>query len=306
MPPKHTKRAYETDVKAFRSFLNLKDEDPLPSDPSPAIVRYLLQLQSEGRSYSTIERRLYGISRAYVLRDEEPPAKNPYVRQTISNIRNSGDVDIERHGKRPITETGARAIVVALGEQLVDHRDRAIIALTFAGGLKRGQLAHLSVDDVEFAGESLIVHINRQRELIAGDSGRDQRTIDRYPEHLLDPADAVRCWLERAGIADDHGPLLRRIDRHGNLQEKGLSAEAIGYVVQRCVAAAGLKGVDYKNIGTESLRLGLVVTLSSRGVDVAKIAKRTGHHETVHLNPLIASAKRAGARKVDQQVVFVD
>ena len=305
MPPKNTNRAYEIDVKAFRSFLNLKEEEQLPSDPIAAIVRYLLQLQSEGRSYSTIERRLYGISRAYVLRDDEPPAKNPYVRKTISDIRNSGDIDIERHGKRPLTETGARAIIVALGNQLVDYRNRAIIALTFAGGLKRGQLAQLSVDDVEFAGDSLIVHINRQR-VIGDDSGRDQRTIDPYPERLLDPADAVDSWLKHAGIAHDHGPLLRRIDFHGNLQEKGLSPEAIGDVVQRCVAAARLKGVDHTDIGTESLRLGLIVTLSSRGVDVASIAKRTGHHETVHLKPLIASAKRAGARKVDRQVVFVD
>jgi integrase len=302
MAAKHTSRAYESDEKAFRAFLKLADGDPLPD--TAAVVKYLLQLQADGRSYSTIERRLYGISRAYALLNRDKPSDNEYVLETLKSIRQNPEVDIERHGKRPLTETGARAVVVALGEQLVDHRDRAIIALQFAGGLKRGQLSRLTVDDVDRHADRLVIHINPQRQLIGSDSSRDQRTIERYREPLLDPVDAVGCWLENAGIADDHGPLLRRIDQHGTLHEAGLSAEAIGYVVQRRVAAAKLQNVDYADIGSESLRLGLVVTLSSRGESISGIAKKTGHIETIHLRPLIARAKLAGSQIVDKQVVF--
>lgn len=52
------------------------------------------------------------------------------------------------------------------------------------------------------------------------------------------PLRSLQLWLMVAGVSE--GPILRRVDRHGNVPPDRLSAHAVALVVQARAAAYGL------------------------------------------------------------------
>lgn len=83
---------------------------------------------------------------------------------------------------------------------------------------------------------------------------------------------ALKRWIEVAGI--ESGPLLRGVDRHGNVSKRRLSDRAVALVVKRAAERAGLDPSDYSG---HSLRAGFVTTAAANGASERAIARQTGH-----------------------------
>jgi integrase len=103
---------------------------------------------------------------------------------------------------------------------------------------------------------------------------------------LTCPVRAARRWLDLARLTD--GPLLRTIDRHGNVSGRRLSGQAVGMVVKRHM---GRLGYDSPDLAGHSLRRGMATTAARNGAAERTIMRTTGHTATETLRGYITDAE---------------
>jgi integrase len=69
----------------------------------------------------------------------------------------------EKHQKDPATADIIRKALSGLGDSLIETRNRSLILLGFAGAFRRSELAGLSVEDLSFRDEGLLVKVRRSK-----------------------------------------------------------------------------------------------------------------------------------------------
>jgi site-specific recombinase XerD len=278
-----TLRAYRADWRDFTAWC---DAHALPSLPAPAdaVVGYLTDLAGQGRKASTIGRRVSALSQAHQAAGFESPTRALAVRATLRGIRRTLGTAPAR--KRAVLVDDLRRMLAHLdgsgrGGELRALRDRAILLLGFAAGMRRSELVALYVDDLEEAPEGLRVRIRRSKT----DQEAEGRTVGvargRHPE--TDPVAAVRAWLDAAGIAC--GPLFRPVSMiDGSLGDGRLTDRNVARLVQRAARRAGL---DPKAYGGHSLRAGLATSAALAGAAERDIMRQTGHRSLTVLRGYI-------------------
>ncbi len=139
-------------------------------------------------------------------------------------------------------------------------RDAAIIALGYAGGLRRAELAALQLEDLAADdGEQITIRV-------LGKGGKERAIY-------LDNggADALRGWLKVRGT--EPGALFYAGRRGGHLQRgHGMTPQAIRDVVARRAEQAGVA-----HTSTHDLRRSFVSDLLDAGTDIATVASMAGH-----------------------------
>jgi integrase len=138
-------------------------------------------------------------------------------------------------------------------------RDAAIIAVGYAAGLRRAELAGLTLADVTDKGDNI--------ELAVRGKGNKERTA-----YLTNgAAAALRDWIRIRG--DNAGPLFYRGRRGGHLvRGKGLTPQAIRDIILRRADQAKVRDVT-----PHDLRRSCVSDLLDAGVDIKTVADLVGH-----------------------------
>jgi integrase len=86
------------------------------------------------------------------------------------------------------------------------------------------------------------------------------------------PVRTLQGWLEVAAIGG--GPLFRSINRHGQVQARGLSDIDVARVVKKLAERAGLDAAKYAG---HSLRAGHATAAAIAGASERSIMRQTGH-----------------------------
>ena len=162
-------------------------------------------------------------------------------------------------------------------------RDLAILAVAYAGGLRRTELANLQRGDLTDDGETISLQFvgkwNRQRTVYL-DNGA---------------AIALRAWLAWRG--DEDGRLFYRGRKGGRLTRgAGLTAQAIFAMIKRRAAQAGVE-----NVAPHDLRRTFITDLLEADVDLATVAAMAGHSDpktTARYDRRGERAKRAAAARL--------
>ena len=141
----NTQRAYESDWRQFAAWLRRSGLDPLPPDPQ-TVGLYLAACMEGTRgitplSVSSLERRLSGICWRYRQHGEPLDARDRHISTVLAGIR-------RRHGRPPTPKEAIFAdeliaMLATLDMDLRGLRDRAILAVGFAGGLRRSEIVGL-------------------------------------------------------------------------------------------------------------------------------------------------------------------
>jgi len=141
----NTQRAYESDWRQFSSWLRRSGFDPLPPDPRTVGLYLAACMESErGREavcVATLERRLSGICWRYRQLGQALDVSDPHIATVLAGIRRA-------HGRPPVQKEAIfaddlLAMLATLENDLRGLRDKAILAIGFAGGLRRSEIVGL-------------------------------------------------------------------------------------------------------------------------------------------------------------------
>ncbi len=282
----NTNKAYKADWKHFASWCRRKGVDALV--PSPALIGLYIsdcanpQDGFPALSVATIERRLSGLAANYRQRGLTLDMKDRHIASVWAGIK-------RQHGrppmqKEPVTPEELLEMVATLTFGLRDMRDRAILLIGYAGGMRRSEIVGLDVhrDDsqgpdtdgrgwVEIENEGAIVVLQTK-------TGWKDKEIARGSSHQSCPVHALEQWLHFARI--DQGPIFRRVLRDSSgVQTDRLSDKHIARLIKRTMLEAGIRPdlPDKERLALfsgHSLRSGLA---SYAEVDERYVQKHLGH-----------------------------
>jgi site-specific recombinase XerD len=155
-----TVRAYRGDAALFEAWCVRFGFRALPASPE-AVAGFLVQEAEAGRAASTIGRRCAAIRYAHKLAGHPDPTANEAVHAAIKGIR-------RRIGTAPTQKAAATAEVLAAilmrtPDTLTGKRDRALLALGFAGAFRRSELVALDVEDLREDKDGLRILVRRSK-----------------------------------------------------------------------------------------------------------------------------------------------
>ncbi len=264
--PENTKRAYRSDWNHFVDWCQENRLEPLPSDKQ-TVVLYLTDIKDDFKP-STIERRVTSISKIHQYAGYDSPTQNTDVRETLNAIKRVKRTKTDK--KTPLLTEHIIQMCYTMGNRLIDIRDKSILLLGFASGMRRMEISGLNVDEVKVEEKGLRVTIRRSKTDQEG-KGREVG-ISRGSSRQTDPVRAFNEWIAASGI--ESGPLFRSLDRHGNIKSKRLKPYSINRIVKKHAERIGL---DKDTVGAHSLRSGLVTQSAMNGVSMLSIMNQTGH-----------------------------
>ena len=284
----NTLKAYAKDWAHFSRWCRLKGTEPLP--PSPEMIGlYLADLasgsgpspsQSASRplSVSTIDRRLSGLAWNYAQRGVTLDRKNRHIATVLAGIK-------RKHARPPVQKEAILAedilaMVATLPFDLRGLRDRAILLLGYAGGLRRSEIVSLDVhkDDTPDSGGWIEIFDQGALLTLNAKTGWREVEIGRGSKEQTCPVHALKQWLHFAKI--DFGPVFVGTSRDGKKAlENRLNDKHVARLIKRTVLDAGLRSeLPEKErlslFSGHSLRAGLA---SSAEVDERYVQKHLGH-----------------------------
>jgi integrase len=254
-----TKRAYRADLNRFEAW-----GGTIPATDAQDAA-YLADHAAVLKA-STLTRRLAAVSIAHDARDLPNPVRTPLVRATMRGIRREHGAD--QHQAKPLLREDLFVVLGAMGDRLKDFRDRALLLVGFAGGLRRSELAAINLVDFDRIREGIILTIRRSK---TDQDGVGRKIGIPFGRTIHCPVRALEAWLSIARIED--GPVFRSVDRHGRVSGR-LSGEAVSLIVRYRIAAAGFDPAGYSG---HSLRAGFATSATRAGVSTFKIRQQTGH-----------------------------
>jgi len=280
----HTQTAYSSDWRHFLSWCRRKGFDPLP--PSPQIVGlYIADCAApstpaaKALSVSTIERRLSGIGWNFTQRGFQFDRSDRHVSSVLAGIRRTlGRPPIQ---KEALIADELLSMIDTLAYNLRGLRDRAILLIAYAGGLRRSEVVGLNVrlEDIEEGGHGW-VHVVSDGAILRfrSKTGWREVAIGRGSSERSCPVAALEKWMAFARI--ERGPIFRPILKDGKTVDvERLSSKHVARLVKQTAEAAGVRG-DLSSterslaFAGHSLRAGLA---SSANVDERHVQKQLGH-----------------------------
>jgi integrase len=176
-------------------------------------------------------------------------------------------------GAAPRTKTPATAdliarMLAACPDTLIGLRDRALIALGFAGAFRRSELLALEMADLSAVSDGLRVIIRRSK--TDPEAKGQEIAIPRGTR--LRPVETLQAWLAAAAISD--GPVFRPVGKGGRVGPAALGDDGFVRALKRRAAACGL---DPAAFAGHSLRSGFLTSAAEAGADPLKMAEVSRH-----------------------------
>ena len=262
----HTVRAYESDLSQFFGFLSAragrKRIDLTAGDFNHHYIRdFMGELHRRGNSRSSAARKLAAIRTfgKYLRREGvlegDPAALVGTPKREHRLPAHLGEAEM------------ARLLEMPDGASTLGRRDRAILELFYASGLRLSELVGLDIDDLNLSGRVVRV---------LGKGGK-QRLVpfNRTAES------ALRAWLKdweglREQMARPSKAAGGRRPREAlflNYQGTRLSTRSVDRLVRRYVAACSARF----GISPHALRHSFATHLLERGADLRAIQELLGH-----------------------------
>ena len=278
----NTLKAYAKDWAHFARWCRMKGAELMP--PAPEMIGlYLADLASGSTpfpalSVSTIDRRLSGLAWNYAQRGFSLDRKNRHIASVLAGIkRKQARPPVQ---KQAILRDDILAMVATLPYDLRGLRDRAILLLGYAGGLRRSEIVCLDVhrDDTPDSGGWIEIFDKGALLTLNAKTGWREVEIGRDSQKPTCPVHALEQWLHFAQIV--FGPVFVRISRDGKrASETRLNDKHVARLIKRTVLAAGLRAeLPEKErlalFSGHSLRAGLA---SSAEIDERYVQQHLGH-----------------------------
>ena len=281
----NTNAAYKADWAHFSSWCRRRGADPLTgnvADPQ-MIGLYIAECASptppaKPLTVATIERRLSGLAWHYQQRGFQLNRKDRHIATVLAGIK-------RKHARPPVQKEAVLAedildMIDTLDYGLRDMRDRAILLIGYAGGLRRSEIVSLDLDRDDTEDSKGWVAIEKQGLILTfrGKTGWREVEIGRGSSDATCPVHALEQYLHYTKI--NFGPLFQRITRDDRKATGDrLSDKHVARLIKKTVRDAGIRAdLPEKErlalFSGHSLRAGLA---TSANVNERYIQKQLGH-----------------------------
>lgn len=248
----NTRKAYQQDLRRYLAFVADCGAEKLSKLARRHVEDFMRREKKAGLSPATIARELaavrtfcrYLVLQGLLPRDISSGIEAPKKWQRLPTV---------------LDDPAARALLAApeVSQDTFASRDRAILALLYATGMRAAELTSLAVGDVNFSLGVVRVLGKGSKERIvpaaaeALDAVRDYFDCDR--PHLAEGSQTESLFLSRSG--------------------RGLSREDIFRIVRKYVRRAAIRG----RISPHTLRHCFATQLLSHGADLRAVQEMLGH-----------------------------
>lgn len=258
----HTIRAYAKDIGDFAEFLAEagaaeESEEPVWAEIGREhIAAYLLRLTKRSLARATVARKVAALRAFfnYLIR-EGRVTQNPAV---LIRLRRAGS-----HLPSFLSARQAEQLLESLGgDKPLAKRDRALLEMLYATGLRLSEAASLNLGQIDF-GQRLV--------RVVGKGAKERIVLFGQPaeQALRDYLEEGRPALARrnkAGPPEEQALWLNRFGRR-------LSVRGIGLVVERCGLLIGLG----RSLSPHALRHSFATHLLEGGADIRVVQELLGH-----------------------------
>ncbi len=244
----NTRKAYASDWTHFSAWCRRSRLSPLPPNPQTiglyitACASGTIERGARANSVSTIERRLSSLSWSYAQRGMPLDRKDRHVATVMAGIRSS-------HARPPVQKEAVLAADIIAMLETLDRgslrgmRDRAMLLIGYAGGLRRSEIVGLDIkadqtEDgrgwIEILDKGILVTLR-------GKTGWRKVDVGRGSSDSTCPVVAIETWIKFAKLV--HGPLFRRVTGQGkSVGAERLNDKEVARLVKRTAMAAGVRG----------------------------------------------------------------
>ena len=252
-----TVRSYASDLALFEAFLRQRWDPGSPLDPArlePLAVRaFVAELHRRGHRKSSIARRLSAVRsfgrwlKRRGIVEESPAANLPTPK-------------LEKRLPRHLTVDEAFAVVEAPDlTTLGGRRDRAILELLYATGIRVSELCGLDLDEIDLKGETIRVLGKGSKERIVPFGSKARAALEAWL-----PASVSLRPRVAAGSAE---PVFL------NLRGGRLTDRSVRRILDGCVRRVSLE----RKISPHVLRHSFATHLLGAGADLRSIQELLGH-----------------------------
>ena len=246
----NTVESYKRDVTQYITYLNESGIQDATLATKTTVLSYLLALQKKGKATSTVSRTLASLRSFYLFmmqngRVSSNPTSNleaPHVEKKAPQIL-AGD-EVERLLEQPDTSENKGI------------RDKAMLELLYATGIRVSELINLDIDD-----------INMPMSFIRCRGGRKERIIpmgNKAKEALREYINDARVYM----LKDKNETAL-----FVNCNGMSLSRQGFWKLIKHYRSAAGIQA----EITPHTLRHSFAAHLLENGADLHSIQEMMGH-----------------------------
>lgn len=262
---RHTRAAYENDIRDFRRFLGLQRPEEFRAVTRAHVIAWRTELERRGSAPATVQRKLAALSSLFAYLAE----RNAVVHNPVDGVKRPKGKGSE--GATPaLSDEQARALLTApQGESLKAKRDRAILATLLYHGLRREELCKLTVKDLQRRDGVLQFRV----------AGKGEKV--RYVPVGLRAQRLIQEYLQAAGHQEElDGPLFRPVRNRvsGELRKPLHPVSVYQDIVKRYGQQVGIT-VDVRGFCVHALRATAATNALAHGADIAKVQEWLGHRD---------------------------
>lgn len=248
----NTLLSYMRDVKRFQSYININLGSELLRLKDDDVAEYVMVMRREGRSAATVSRTVASIKCLY----------EQLVCEGVVPINPAKGVELEKQPRKLPEILSSKEVELFLEQpdpsDMKGIRDRAMLELLYATGMRVSELIELNVDD-----------INLSVGIIHCCSKNKERVIPMYTmavKALADYVEKVRMSM----IADTDEEAL-----FVNMSGERMSRQGFWKIVKTYQKKAGIS----KEITPHTLRHSFAAHLLENGADLRSIQEMLGHSD---------------------------
>jgi len=225
----NTISAYRQDLKEFCDFLDQKNRPSLTETKDAEILEFIISLRKQGISARSTARKMSAVKHLFrfllaariIANDPTRPLESPRLLRALPHVLSKNQVE--------------QLIEAASGDGILSIRDRAILELWYACGLRISEISHLRLGDViieidvirvrgkgdkerlvpfgSFAKKALIAYLRDSRPQLVRDNSYDVLFVSRKGGKLsrMGLWGIFEKYVKKAGITN---PITPHILRH--------------------------------------------------------------------------------------------
>jgi len=248
----NTLQSYKRDIEQYITYLKDMKIQNIANTNKTTVIAYLLHLQKKGRATSTISRNLASIRSFYqyltkkgiISQDPTENLESPKVEKKLPQILSTKEVELLLEQPKC--------------DDLKGYRDKAMLELLYATGIRVSELISLDLDDV-----------NLEMQYIRCNKGARERIV---------PIGSVSVNALQEYLTKSRNLLIQRPDEKAlfvSVNGKRLTRQGFWKIIKQYKNQAK----NNKDITPHTLRHSFAAHLLENGADLRSIQEMLGHSD---------------------------